>query len=134
MHYVYLNFNLEGCERVFSHEVTRDDMIEYLWMKNYDDVIFDSSMFGLYPNGRENYKKAEQMWLNNEIDEFALTSDPDFIKFLETKYEGAAFDIWFEAEQDWEEEHFDSDEDDGYDDDGMNEYDERWDEDIEWEV
>lgn len=69
-------------------EPTGDDIIEYLWEKEFDyKYHFDITSYMLIPQGKEVYNKFRDKWIHNKVDELLLLFDDEHFKtFLFERY------------------------------------------------
>lgn len=81
MYYVTLNIN----DKEIDKEVFKDDFIEYLWEIEVG-TKFNPLSYVLYDPRSVIYKKMEQKWVNNELDELEIIKREDFLDFMYNKY------------------------------------------------
>lgn len=68
----------------YKVDVWKDEFVEYLWEQKVG-VTYKSTNYYLYePKGL--YKKLENDWWNNKINEEALLNDQKFIEWLQIRY------------------------------------------------
>lgn len=87
----------------YEVEVWKDEYIEYLWYKHFNKY-FNPMDYLLDDKSSKVYNAIENKWLKNEIDEFSIGNEPEFLKFLLDRFEDEAKSSWFDDENENENE------------------------------
>ena len=76
----------------------KDDFIIYLWEQTMK-VKFNPYLYRSDDEDGKVYKKLEDDWLHNKIDQYKLTHSPDFKKFLTERYRKQAYDSCWQEQK-----------------------------------
>ena len=66
-------------------DATLQDIVEYLFEQEYHKKYNELSWY-LEDNAKEFVRDIEDKWMHNQIDEYALSNDPSFKRYLIKKY------------------------------------------------